>query len=128
MNSSINSTSIRAALRLAWVDSVDRRDQLSAIASAERLSHAKATAKHLFEELDGLTVRVADRSWHITVFSVYDEGDRRWVQVGLHSPDRRQDYSLTLCIRIDEGVSHAIRILSSWLANPCDTARIRNVA
>jgi hypothetical protein len=84
-----------------------------------------ASPSPLFTALDGRLVRASHHKWRVTVFSVFEEDDQRWVQLGLHGS---RDYTLTLCLRPEEGASQAAAILSSWLADPSHTSHIRNVA
>ena len=113
-------------LRLAWTRGADADNQRSARAAQSSLGVFDGTSPEgFFGGLDGRVVTVSNRWWRVTVFSVYEDGDHRWVQLGL---DGHRDYTLTLCMRRDEGVRHAVYILSSWLANPSGTSHILNVA
>jgi len=84
-----------------------------------------ASPQGLFDGLDGRVVTVANHWWRVTVFGVFDEDNYRWIQLGLEG---HRDCTLTLRMRRNGGVRHAIYILSSWLANPAVTSHITNVA
>ena len=81
----------------------------------------------VFEMLDGRELRVSNHHWNVEVYSVSDQAQHRWVQIGLKG---EHDYMLTL--RLDSGSSgqRAIDTLSSWLRHPSDaqTDQILNVA
>jgi hypothetical protein len=113
-------------LRLAWTRGADADSEWSARAAQSSLGVFDGTSPEgFFGGLDGRVVTVSNRWWRVTVFSVYEDGGHRWVQLGL---DGHRHYTLTLCMRRDEGVRHAVYILSSWLANPSGTSHILNVA
>ena len=106
-----------AALRMVWTQPLgpSTRDA--------------APVEDIFQALDGTTVCVLHQSWQVTVYSICEEDGQRWIQIGLRGNEQAEDHrTLTLCIRATENARHAIRILSSWLANPLETGRILNVA
>jgi hypothetical protein len=114
------------SLRLAWTRDADANSERPARMTQSGAGVVCADSpESFFGGLDGRVVTVSNHGWRVTVFSVYEDGDHRWVQLGL---DGYRDYTLTLCMRRDEGVRHALYILSSWLANPSGTSHIRNVA
>lgn len=117
---------LSTTLRLAWSRGADTDNQRSARAAQSGSGISDGTSPEgFFGGLDGRVVTVSNRWWRVTVFSVYEDGDHRWVQLGL---DGHRDYTLTLCMRRNEGLRHAVYILSSWLANPSRTSHIRSVA
>jgi hypothetical protein len=79
----------------------------------------------LFDNLDGSVVTARHGEWRVTVFSIYEEGAERWVQLALQG---HRPYTLTLHMDANENANAAVMALSSWLANPDDTSHIRNVA
>lgn len=115
-----------STLRLAWTCGADADNQQAARAGQRGSGVLDAMSpESFFGGLDGRVVTLSNRWWQVTVFSVYEDGDHRWVQLGLGG---HHDYTLTLCMRRNEGVRHAVYILTSWLANPSGTSHIRNVA
>jgi hypothetical protein len=118
---------VSSALRLAWTRGTDVDDNQRPAVAAQRGFGVfdGMSPEGFFGGLDGRVVTVSNHWWRVTVFSVYEDGGYRWVQLGL---DGYHDYTLTLCMRKDEGIRHAVYILSSWLANPSGTSHIRNVA
>jgi hypothetical protein len=76
---------------------------------------AHLPARRLFEALDNRPfVTPAGRSF-IRVFSVFEQDDRRWVQLRMEGYSERM---LTLSIGRNEGVSEVLRILADWVASP----------
>lgn len=84
-----------------------------------------ASPQGLFEGLDGRVVTVSNHWWRVSVFGVFDDDSHRWLQLGLEG---HRDCTLTLRMRRNGGVRHAIYILSSWLANPAVSTHVTNVA
>jgi len=84
-----------------------------------------ASLQGLFEGLDGRVVTVSNHWWRVSVFGVFDDDSYRWLQLGLEG---HRDCTLTLRMRRNGGVRHAIYILSSWLANPAIGSHVTNVA
>lgn len=84
-----------------------------------------ASPADLFVALDGRHVAGAGHRWRVEVFSVCDRRGRRWIQLALKGRPR---YMLTLRLIAGAGLDHVMLALSSWIANPCDTNEILNVA
>jgi hypothetical protein len=76
---------------------------------------AHLPARRLFEALDNRAfLTPAGRSF-IKVFSVFEHGDRRWVQLQMDGYSERM---LTISIGRNEGVSEVLRTLAGWVASP----------
>jgi hypothetical protein len=84
-------------------------------------------ARRMFDALDGRDLYVSGHHWHMEVFSVSDEAQHRWVQLGLSGD---QTFMLTLRLNAGAGEEPAIEALSSWLGRPSDVPanQILNVA
>ena len=82
-------------------------------------------AERLFAELDGRDLLVSGEAWHLEVYSVCEQAGRRWIQLAIDGP---QHHMLTLALATGSGVGHAVRALSSWLADPHDADHILLVA
>lgn len=84
-------------------------------------------ARHVFDALDGRDLYVSGHSWRMEVFSVSDEAQHRWVQLGLSGEE-----TFMLTLRLNAGASEepAIEALSSWLGKPSESPvnQILNVA
>jgi len=84
-------------------------------------------ARREFDALDGRDLCVSGHCWHMEVFSVSDERQHRWIQLGLSG-----DQTFMLTLRLNAGASDepAIEALSSWLGKPSETPvnEILNVA
>jgi hypothetical protein len=88
--------------------------------------------EELFVGLDGRQVTVAGRSWRLQVYGACDGGGPRWVQLGLTGAapvtDATGTHMLTLRLGPGEDVSHAVKALASWLANPSNKRNILSYA
>jgi hypothetical protein len=84
-------------------------------------------ARRVFDALDGHDLYVSGHSWRMEVFSVSDEAQHRWVQLGLSGD---QTFMLTLRLNAGAGEQPAIEALSSWLGRPSESPvnQILNVA
>jgi hypothetical protein len=83
----------------------------------------------LFDALDGRELSTPGHRWHVEVFSVSDQAQHRWIQLGLNSGDR--PHMLTLRMEPGAGVQHAVMALTSWLGDPAEAqahADVLNVA
>ena len=76
-----------------------------------------------FDMLDGRDLLVSDHHWRVEVFSVSDQAQHRWVQVGL-----KGHHSAMLTIRLEAGSGdqRAIEALSSFLRHPSTSSRKRS--
>ena len=81
----------------------------------------------LFEMLDGRDLYISDQPWHVEVFSVSDQAQHRWVQIGLKGD---HEYMLTIRLESGSGVLPVVQAVSSWLHTPSETRteQILNVA
>jgi hypothetical protein len=88
--------------------------------------------EELFVGLDGRQVTVAGRSWRLQVYGACDGGGPRWVQLGLTGAapvsEPPRPHMLTLRLGPGEDVSHAVKALASWLANPSNKRNILSYA
>ena len=88
--------------------------------------------EELFVGLDGRHVTVAGRSWRLQVYGACDGGGPRWVQLGLTGAapvsEPARPHMLTLRLGPGEDVSHAVKALASWLANPSNKRNILSYA
>ena len=80
--------------------------------------------QRLFEALDGRDLSVSDRHWHLEVFSVTDQAQHRWVQVGLKGD---QEFMLTLRLNSGAGAQPCLQALSSWLGDPSEAAQTSQI-
>ena len=88
------------------------------------LSAPVTTADELFRSLEGTDVLLGGDRWHVDVFSVIDEVDARWVQLGLIGA---REHLLTL--RLDRGApsESVLACVSAWLADPAKETRVVSV-
>jgi hypothetical protein len=88
--------------------------------------------EELFTGLDGKQVTVEGRSWRLQVYGACDGGGPRWVQLGLTGAaavtEPARPHMLTLRLGPGEDVSHAVKALASWLANPSNKRNILSYA
>jgi hypothetical protein len=75
-------------------------------------------ADQVFQTLDGPTLMVSGQRWRVEVFSVFDDADDRWIQIGLEGP--AQHYMLTLLFAAGAGPEEVFNTLKSWLARRND--------
>src|ERR1700730_4922085 len=97
-DSTVSGTMARGALRLAWSDCLEATRPPLQAERRFRISD-EPSPKRLFDTLDGRIVSVSNQSWQVSVFSVYEDSDCRWIQLGLEEVDGTQEHRLTLCIQ-----------------------------
>ena len=93
------------------------------LADQTSMSGRRIPLDHLFRGLDGRRLRVGGDHWRVEVYGVFEEPERRWVQVAL--VDGAYPRVLTLRLAPTHGPGHAVRSLTSWLANPSAVADVR---
>jgi hypothetical protein len=71
------------------------------------------SAERVFRGLDGCWIAVAGDRWRAEVYGVIQEGDWRWVQVGLHGA---REHMITLRTLPTSGIGQLIVVLSGWLS------------
>lgn len=79
------------------------------------MSGNRVAPDQFFEALDGQQLRVKGHDWRVEVYGVFEEAERRWVQLAL---DGAGHHVVTLRLSAHQKPRHAVRSLSSWLANP----------
>ena len=89
--------------------------------------------ERLFSDLDGRDLTASGCRWRIEVYGVCDQGDQRWIQLGVRgvrgtSTASVRRHMLTLILRRGEGARQAMPVLATWLANPDQIGVVRSVA
>jgi len=89
--------------------------------------------ERLFSDLDGRDLTASGCRWRIEVYGVCDQGDQRWIQLGVRGVRGTTSASvrrhmLTLILRRGEGARQAMPVLATWLTNPDQISVIRSVA
>src|SRR5262245_599007 len=89
-----------------------RRPPLSAV-PATPLDDTHVSARRLFEQLDDRPFATPEGTARLKVYSVFEQGDRRWVQLRIEGFSERM---LTVSIARSEGVKDVLRLVSSTFA------------
>jgi hypothetical protein len=79
----------------------------------------------LFDALDGRIVRASTGEWRVEIYSVSDDRQTRWVQLGLGGDPA---FCLTMRLNPDADSAYALNVLTSWLTNRESTADIVSIA
>ncbi len=83
------------------------------------------SANDIFQALDGRDVSLSARSWHVEVYSVFEQQGTRWIQLLLKGPD---EYSVAVRVGPRDTVTEILEALSSWFADPSASGgRVRDL-
>lgn len=80
------------------------------------------TPGELFAALDGRFVVDSDRQFPVKVYSVFDRGALRWIQLSLQGSPRRL---FTLRVSSQQNTEQVLKAFSAWLTRPLAADPIR---
>jgi hypothetical protein len=95
------------------------------IANLHAPTFSEVTRDTLFEGLEGRTIRLFDRTWNVSVYSISEENGGHWLQLSLAG---QPDYTVTVGCALSTGPDRIVRALSGWLARPVKSSTVLHIS